>query len=199
MTSHDLPSEITKGAQLAGNEHGWQISSFPDALANSEALGYACFGGQFQFRLDAGICEMYWLSADSNAREKGETWLAYCARSCSEVKIGFERLVFRERFCKTRFGVAGGKGGHHTRIRPIQRLVFVAYFIDESEWLKDRADGPQASCDRSACKVGLSEISSNAPDGQVKLPKSPFPGRYANHLSEMPTIQTSGLPSVIVE
>jgi hypothetical protein len=39
--------------------------------------------------------------------------------------------------------------------------------------------------------VKLSETSSNAPDGQVKLPKSLLPGRYANHLSEMPTKRPS--------
>jgi hypothetical protein len=133
MTSHDLPPEITKGAQLAGNEYGWRISSFPDALANAEALGFACIGGQFQFRLDTGICEMYWLRADSNARQKGETWLAYCARSCSEVKIGFERLVLETDFVKQASEWPPVREAMKRRLDPIQNLVFVAYFVDESE------------------------------------------------------------------
>jgi hypothetical protein len=68
MTEYDLPPEIAKGAELAGKELGWEINSFPEALTNAEALAYACVGGQFQFRLDVGTCEMYWLSADSEPR-----------------------------------------------------------------------------------------------------------------------------------
>lgn len=52
MTEYDLPPEIAKGAQLAGNELGWGVTSFPDALTNAETLAYACIGGQFQFRLE---------------------------------------------------------------------------------------------------------------------------------------------------
>ena len=67
-----LPPDISQGASLRGNEYGWSISSFPNALANAEAHGYACLGGQFQFRLDdGGTCEMYWLDADS--KERGTT------------------------------------------------------------------------------------------------------------------------------
>jgi hypothetical protein len=62
MTDHELPTAITIGAGLRGNEYRWPIHSFPDALAKAEALGYACLGGQFQFRLDDATCEMYWLS-----------------------------------------------------------------------------------------------------------------------------------------
>ena len=49
-----LPPEIVRGAVLRNNEYGWSISSFPDALEKAQALGYACSGGQFQFRLDDG-------------------------------------------------------------------------------------------------------------------------------------------------
>jgi hypothetical protein len=54
MTDSDLPPETTKSALLGRNEYGFQISSFPDALANAEAVGYACIGGQVQLRLDVG-------------------------------------------------------------------------------------------------------------------------------------------------
>jgi hypothetical protein len=81
MTDHELPTAITIGADLRGNEYGWPIHSFPDALAKAEALGYACLGGQFQFRIDDGTCEMYWLSADSTERRPGEAWCAYGERS----------------------------------------------------------------------------------------------------------------------
>jgi hypothetical protein len=62
MSERELPPEIADGARLEGNEYGWEPSLFPATLANAQALGYACIGGQFQFRLDIGTCEMYWLS-----------------------------------------------------------------------------------------------------------------------------------------
>jgi hypothetical protein len=78
-----LPPDISQGSALRGNEYGWTLSSFPDALARAEAHGYGCLGGQFQFRLDNGrTCEMYWLDADSKERGYGESWVDYCHRSC---------------------------------------------------------------------------------------------------------------------
>jgi hypothetical protein len=63
-----LPTEIAQGATVRGNEYGWTLDAFPPALARAQALGHACLGGQFQFRLDDGTYEMYWLNADSNDR-----------------------------------------------------------------------------------------------------------------------------------
>jgi hypothetical protein len=69
MMMGSLPTVIAIGATLRGNEYGWTIPAFPNAIAEAEARGYACLGGQFQFRLDDGsICEMYWLSVDSKDR-----------------------------------------------------------------------------------------------------------------------------------
>jgi len=63
-----LPIDISCGATLRGKEYGWSVSLFPAALAAAEARGYACLGGQFQFRLgDGGTCEMYWLSSDRSS------------------------------------------------------------------------------------------------------------------------------------
>src|SRR5882757_1670177 len=94
--SDDLPAIITQGAALRGNEYGWEIAAFPNALAHAEALGYGCLGGQFQFRLqDGSTCEMYWLNADSNDRVEGEAWSEYSHRSCSEVLKRFQQLIVK--------------------------------------------------------------------------------------------------------
>ena len=68
-----LPLDISQGATVRGNEYGWRASSFPDALARAEAHGYACLGGQFQFRLEEATCEMYWLEANSKEQVQGES------------------------------------------------------------------------------------------------------------------------------
>lgn len=123
----DLPPEILQGAQLGGNEYGWTVESFPDALAKAEALGYACLGGQFQFRLDGATCEMYWLNADSKDRTKDESWAEYSRRSCSEVLNGFRALVSSVDFAKE------AAAWPAVQIDPARTLVFVAYFAKEND------------------------------------------------------------------
>ena len=123
-----LPPDISQGARLRGNEYGWSVSSFPDALARAEAHGYACLGGQFQFRLDDGsTCEMYWLAADSKERAYGESWADYSRRSCSEVQNKFQRLVSATDFGKE------ASNWPSVQIDPTTTLVFVAYFVTEAE------------------------------------------------------------------
>ena len=67
-----LPAELAAGASVRGEEYGWEIACFPAALATAERLELACLGGQFQFRFDDAVYEMYWLSADPTERLAGE-------------------------------------------------------------------------------------------------------------------------------
>jgi len=127
-TGHPLPPDITEGATQRGNEYGWSVSSFPSALAKAQAGGYACLGGQFQFRLDDGSTfEMYWLNADSTERTGGETWADYSRRSCAEVLQRFQYLMLETDFGKE-------ASSWPVEIDPIGNLVFVAYFVRETEW-----------------------------------------------------------------
>ena len=122
----DLPPDVVEGATLRGSEYGWSTISFPAALARAEAHGYACLGGQFQFRLsDGSTCEMYWLSADSKERLPEEQWADYSRRSCSEVKQNFERLMSETDFNKE-------VSSCNLSSTTTDNLVFVAYFVTES-------------------------------------------------------------------
>jgi hypothetical protein len=92
-----LPPQRLQGATLRANEYGWSVAAFPDALAEAEGRGYACLGGQFQFRLDeGGTCEMYRLNADSKDRAPGESWADYCHRSCVRFETGFSVWLTRQ-------------------------------------------------------------------------------------------------------
>jgi hypothetical protein len=122
-----LPLDISQGAMPRGNEYGWSVSSFPDALARAEAHGFACLGGQFQFRLEEATCEMYWLEATSKERVQRESWVEYCHRSCSEVLSGFRCLVSATDFVKE------ASSWPSVQIDPTKSLVFVAYFVTESD------------------------------------------------------------------
>lgn len=123
-----LPPDISQGATLRGNEYGWSVSSFPRALASAQAHGYACLGGQFQFRLDDGsTCEMYWLDANSKEHANGESWVDYCHRSCLEVLNRFQHLASATDFKKQ------ASNWPSVQIDPRKSLVFVAYFVTERE------------------------------------------------------------------
>jgi hypothetical protein len=123
----DLPSDVVEGATLSGNDYGWSTISFPFALDRAEAHGYACLGGQFQFRLgDGSTCEMYWLSADSKERLPGEQWADYSRRSCSEVRQTFQRLVSETDFTKE-------ASSWNLSPAATESLVFEAYFVTESD------------------------------------------------------------------
>jgi hypothetical protein len=78
---------------------------------------------------------MYWLSADSKDRHPGEEWSEYCKRSSAEVRQNFERIVL-----ETDFRKQTGSWPHLREMTArgfdyMERLVFVAYFVDELEWL----------------------------------------------------------------
>jgi hypothetical protein len=130
----ELPSEIAEGATLQGGEYGWSVPVFPRALSRAEVSGYACLGGQFQFRIDDdSTCEMYWLNADSNDRTGGESWAEYSHRSCSEVLQKFQLLVN-----ETDFGKEAASWPF--QIDPIKNLVSIAYFVREPEWVSLSAE-----------------------------------------------------------
>jgi hypothetical protein len=127
----ELPSELTEGASLRGNEYAWAPSAFPHVLASAEALGLACLGGQFQFRIPDATCEMYWLNADATDRLVDEPWSAYVARSSAEVSSAFSALLQSTDFvadaqCWSDVPELSGAGAS-----PEQYLCFVAYFIPE--------------------------------------------------------------------
>jgi len=134
MVTDLLLPEIVKGATLRGNEYGWIVSAFPDAVAKAQAHDYACLGGQFQFRLpDGGTCEMYWLQADSGERKAGEAWRDYARRSCSEVLQRFQRLMATTDFKKEASNWPNLQAVIEHELDCGSCLVFVAYFVTEAE------------------------------------------------------------------
>ena len=139
MLDRELPPQIAEGAHLEGSEFVWRASLFPTALANAQPLGYACIGGQFQFRFDSGICEMYWLNADSDSRQDSESWLEYCERYCSEVKTKFQKLILETDFQKQALELGPVKEAVTRGLAPLEKLVFVAYFVDEAGWSENQS------------------------------------------------------------
>jgi hypothetical protein len=123
-----LPPEIAQAATLRRNEYGWSISSFPEAVAKAQSMGYACLGGRFQFWLDPGFgdYEIYWLDTESKERMLGESWEECARRSCSEVLEKFQQLVSTTDFRKI-------ASDQQLQIDLSNRLVFVADFATEAD------------------------------------------------------------------
>ncbi len=139
-TSHDCirsTAEIAKDAQLAGNELGWGVKPFPDALTSAETLAYACIGGQFQFRLDVGTREITAsvripsLAKRVNHGERIVHVRALKSGAASKAAVG-------DGFFKTSSGMASDQKGCECGLDPMEDLVFVAYFVGEAEWLEDQ-------------------------------------------------------------
>jgi hypothetical protein len=130
---HELPPEIAQEAVLRDNEYAWRVESFPKALAAAQSLGYACLGGQFQFRLQDAIYELYWVNADSNDRLPQETWPAYSQRSCFEVMEAFHQRLQDTDFIKLAHDWTDLRVATERGLDPMKALVFVAYFVNEVE------------------------------------------------------------------
>ena len=124
----ELPSELTEEANLRGNEYAWPPSAFPKASKTAQALGFACLGGQFQFRTPTSICEMYWLNADSADRSANENWDDYVTRSNTEVLSAFSALVSSTNFRNEALRWTNVPDLSGPGVSPEQYLYFVAYF-----------------------------------------------------------------------
>lgn len=133
----ELPAGLAEGATLAGNEYAWGVADFPKALRRAVDLGYACLGGQFQFRAPRATCEMYWLDVESSERGGGEPWARYVERACEEVSAGFQKLIAETDFEKEARGWKTVPELSGPGAQPGRYLCFVAYFVSEPE-----ADAP---------------------------------------------------------
>jgi hypothetical protein len=136
----ELPSILTEKASLEGKEYGWRIADFPPVLAKATELGLLCLGGQFQFRLPNGTCEMYWLAADPSERKESEPWLDHVERAQNEVLAKFDQIVARTDFVKE--GRDNFDFLREQEAQPadlLEKLFFVAILVDEPEWERLKA------------------------------------------------------------
>jgi hypothetical protein len=132
--STQLPPQVLAKADLRGNEYAWRPEDFLDALSDAASRGLACIGGQFQFRVPDGTCEMYWLSADPADRAEREKWSDYVARSEREVRERFTRMLETVDFRRE------AQNFEHLQQKIVSadfnlmaHLCFVAYFVDEHD------------------------------------------------------------------
>jgi hypothetical protein len=129
----ELPESLRAVASFDGNELAWPVEAFPAVLDTAAAAGFACLGGQFQFRFPDGLFEMYWLNADSNDQQTSESWSAYVERARNEVLATFERIVAETDFHQEAKACSFLNEKLQSGTDIMDALCFCAYFISKDD------------------------------------------------------------------
>ena len=126
-----LPETTLNKAVKSGNEFGWRQHDFVSTIETARKLRLGIIGGQVQYVLPDGTCELYWLTYDAGERGEGEKWVDYCNRTADETISKFKTLVAKtdfEREALTSFDFLRDKKSKGINIEDYR--VFVIYFDD---------------------------------------------------------------------
>ena len=156
-----LPAEILQKAILSGKEYGWKRHDFREVLEKAVKVGLGIIGGQVQFKLPDGTCELYWHKYDTTERKSGENWKEYCQRTKEECLSRFEKLPTDNELIKEgieSFDILKEK----SKNKLSDFLIFILYFNDkETEQQKKNAPQQRISTMTDACSFWLSLKKSN--------------------------------------
>ncbi|MCG9909716.1 MAG: hypothetical protein MH137_00315 [Flavobacteriales bacterium] len=89
----NIPKIILDKDVLNGNEFGCRQQDFADIIETARQNSLAISGGQVQYALPDGTCELYWLSYDTADKKADETWKTYCDRTAKECLEKFNSLI----------------------------------------------------------------------------------------------------------
>jgi hypothetical protein len=126
-----LPETILKKAIKSGNEFGWRQTDFIETIETARKLKLGIVGGQVQYVLPDGTCELYWLAYDTTERRPREDWVKYCNRTADETITKFNDLITKTDFEKealTSFDFLRDKKSEGINIEDSR--VFIIYFSD---------------------------------------------------------------------
>lgn len=126
-----LPTEILKKAIVSGNEYGWKRADFEAVVDKAVEVGLGIIGGQVQFKLPDGTCELYWHKYDTTERRSGEGWKDYCQRTKEECLNQFENLPSDNDLLKEGIEYFDFlKKKSETDLNLKDYLIFILYFND---------------------------------------------------------------------
>ena len=138
-TENRLPKSILDKAIKSGNEFGWTQTSFLEVVEIARQSFIAIVGGQIQYVLSDGTCELYWLNYDPDKRKLNEGWLTYCNRTAKECVDKFNKLISTtdiEKEATASFGFLADKKRRGVNINDY--LAFILYFDDKETDLIDK-------------------------------------------------------------
>ncbi len=132
-----LPTEILQKAIVSGKEYGWKRTDFKEVVEKAVEVGLGIIGGQVQFKLPDGTCELYWYKYDTKDRKSGENWKDYCQRTKEECLSQFENLPTDKELIKE--GIESFdflREKNETNVQLEDFLVFILYFNNLETELK---------------------------------------------------------------
>jgi hypothetical protein len=88
----NLPDAIRTLGDLRGNEYAWRRHDLPRVFDAAKDVCLGNLGGQVQFRLPDGTCELYWENFDVVPRRPEESWDDFVDRSRVDVEAGLCRI-----------------------------------------------------------------------------------------------------------
>lgn len=132
-TEQFLPKEILAKSVLSGREYGWRREDITSAITAAATVGLANVGGEVQFVLPEGTCELYWLGFGCHDRGLGEPWDEYVSRSARETLASLENTLSQDLI---RAGIQNFAilCENYERGVDIERyLLFIAYFMAKED------------------------------------------------------------------
>ena len=129
-----LPEDIYKKSIRSGNEYGWRQADFPSVIEAIRKASMAIIGGQVQYKFPDGICELYWLSYDTDERSIDEDWDAYCNRTAKECLAKFELLISTKNIDQEALEWPFIQTKKNQGIDINQFQIFILYFNDEASY-----------------------------------------------------------------
>ena len=125
-----LPKHILDKAIKSGNEIGWKQEDFVAVVEAARQGFIGIVGGQIQYVLTDGTCELYWLSYDPAPRRVNENWLTYCNRTADECIDKFNKLVASTNIEKEALSFDFLKDKKERGVDINKFLTFILYFND---------------------------------------------------------------------
>src|ERR1700720_2540345 len=98
MSEKMLPTAVLAKASIRGNEYAWKLSDVEEVINAGQACNLAAVGGQAQFRVPDGTCEMYWICAEPAPRTQDESWSHYVQRTAIEVRSQIRLVIEKTDF-----------------------------------------------------------------------------------------------------
>src|SRR4051794_38732659 len=105
MMHYELPTVMLRTGSKRGSEYAWPPASVEEVIYLARRHGLETIGGQAQFRLPDGTCELYWVDVDPSKRELGEAWNQWVNRSADEAIAKFRRRIAETNWQSERGGI----------------------------------------------------------------------------------------------
>src|SRR5262249_41107323 len=132
MYENLLPRGILAKASLRGKEYPWQFGDVEEVVGAARVSNLATLGGQAQFRVPEGTCELYWIQVDC-PQNLGENWVTYTERSAHEVIARVRQIVANTDFHAEALQWPVLRERLEQGLPVFEHLCFVLYFEAQSD------------------------------------------------------------------